>query len=131
MILSACGGKLRLPSDGGAEASTDRLDVAQGALDAGGGACPARVAPGLACAPGTRPCLGDDRCNDCFCTAGTWVCGSRVCVDAGACPSGRPATGDPCGASGQSCSYGAGCAGAECLCAGGRWTCDAFFCGDR
>lgn len=123
--LLGCGADLRRTSDGGLAAPADVT-----ASDATG-PCPARVAPGVACAVGTRPCLGDDRCNDCFCTAGVWVCGARVCVDAGACPAARPRTGDACATAGQSCAYGAGCAGADCVCAGGRWSCNAFFCGDR
>lgn len=124
--LGACGADLRRPADAGVTPSDRAL------LPADLGApCPARVAPGVACEPGTRPCLGDDRCNDCFCTAGVWSCASRVCVDAGICPAARPRTGDACTASGQVCAYGAGCAGATCVCAGGRWTCDAFFCVDR
>ena len=118
-----CGAVARRAADGGAGDAPAASDV--------GAACPARVSPGVACAPGTRPCLGDDGCNDCFCNGGAWVCGSRVCVDGGACPSGRPRTGDACAIAGLACSYGAGCAGAECLCAGGRWTCDAFYGPDR
>ncbi|MFO0627815.1 MAG: hypothetical protein U0325_19560 [Polyangiales bacterium] len=129
LALVGCGAVARRSGDGGVTDAPRAADTA--AVSDAGGACPSRVAPGVACAPGTRPCLGDDRCNDCFCNGGAWVCGSRVCVDAGVCPAGRPRTGDPCDSAGQACSYGAGCAGAECLCAGGRWTCDAFYCPDR
>lgn len=127
LLLAACGSNVRRAADAAVDAPPS--DVAS-RTDLGAGACPARVTPGQPCAQGSRPCLGEDRCNDCFCTAGVWVCGSRVCVDSGVCPSSRPRTGDVCVSAGQTCSYGAGCAGAECLCAGGRWTCDAFFCPD-
>lgn len=131
LSIAACGGQVRPPADGGGRFDAQHLDASSPTDTASQTACPTRVRPGESCAPGTRPCLGDDQCNDCFCTASQWVCGSRVCADSGVCPTSRPQTGDPCAFSGQSCSYGAGCAGAECLCAGGRWTCDAFFCGDR
>jgi hypothetical protein len=123
-LALGCGGTV-VASDGGAAA-----DAGVG-LDAGAaGQCPARVVAGEACSA-TRPCLGADGCNDCYCTGGAWVCGAQVCVDGGVCPAGRPRTGDACAAARQVCAYGTGCNGAQCVCAGGRWTCNTLTCPDR
>lgn len=125
-ILAACGGTVAV-SDAGPGAPSD----AGAGFDAGASAqCPGVVVAGGACTA-TRPCLGPDQCNDCYCTGGFWVCGSQVCADAGPCPAGRPRTGDPCDSARQVCGYGTGCNGAQCLCAGGRWTCDLLTCPDR
>lgn len=115
LAMVGCGGAVVAPSDGGA-----------GAL------CPARVVNGEACGAAPRTCLGSDQCNDCYCTAGVWICDTQVCVgDAGLCPTARPRTGDLCDAARQVCSYGSGCTFARCVCAGGRFTCDLASCPDR
>ncbi|MBI5517250.1 MAG: hypothetical protein HY909_25955 [Deltaproteobacteria bacterium] len=94
--------------------------------------CVGVVRPGEACAPERVVCLAEDRCNDCYCTVGVWVCESRVCgVDASACPAARPSTGSGCATPAAVCDYGLGCTGAHCVCSGGRWTCDLVQCRDN